>query len=233
MDYGNLTYKKLLKIDGNLFLHYTDKSNIDSIFKNGLIPAIGKNSIVIEKSKKIFFSIGVYGALDIMDRWFRWLNMRPKSNLVYKIGAFLMTKKWFPKFVYELFFKAYRSSSRKSINNYKNFNKKLQNCVWLVLDLEENVDFSYSDLDEVKVQNFPKKYLKNIYNDVDNNKMEYWNMHTFTDKKIEPEKLTILMYNGEDQVDKILKMLIEENIDYVKSNCLELYNYYKYIYKTN
>lgn len=58
-------------------------------------------------------------------------------------------------------------------------------------------------------------------------------MHTFTDKIIEPEKISILLYNEEYHVDKILKMLIEENIDYVKSNCLELYNYYKYIYKTN
>lgn len=67
--------KKINRIPDNLFLHYTDESNVESILKNGLVPAIGKNSIVIEKSKKIFFSIGAYGALDIMDRWFRWLNM--------------------------------------------------------------------------------------------------------------------------------------------------------------
>ena len=224
---------KINRISDSLFLHYTEESNVESIFKNGLVPAIGPNSLVIEKSKKVFFSIGIYGALDIMDRWFRWLNMRPKSNIVYKIGAVLMPKKWFPKFVYELFFKVYRNNPRKSINNYIDFNKKLQNCVWLVLDLEECIDFSYSDLDEVKMQNFPKKYLKNIYNDVDDNKMEYWNMHTYTDKIIEPEKVSILIYNGEYKVDKILKMLIEENIDYVKSNCEQLYNYYVCIYMNN
>lgn len=37
-----------------VFLHYTNKNNIDNIFKFGLEARIGKNSMFIEKSPKIF-----------------------------------------------------------------------------------------------------------------------------------------------------------------------------------
>ena len=44
MDYNDIKNK----IDKNkCFLHYTNKNNIDSIFKFGLEPRIGKNSMAI------------------------------------------------------------------------------------------------------------------------------------------------------------------------------------------
>ena len=71
----------------NIFLHYTNVNNLNSIMEKGLIPKIGINAKVIEKSKKIFFSVGDKGALVIMDSWIKWLIAKPKSNLIYWIGV--------------------------------------------------------------------------------------------------------------------------------------------------
>lgn len=101
------------------------------------------------------------------------------------------------------------------------------------MDLEENVDFDYDDIDEVKNQNFPKKYLKNIYKyggNIYDNKMEFWNMHTYSNKVIEKEKISILKYGEDLKVNNILKHLIEDNFDYVKENCELLFEYYNYVY---
>ena len=48
------------KIDfKNVFLHYTNSNNIDSIFKYGLEPRIGENSKGLEKSKKFFLLLEI------------------------------------------------------------------------------------------------------------------------------------------------------------------------------
>ena len=50
-----------------------------------------------------------------------------------------------------------------------------ENSVFLKLDLVENIDFSYDDIDEVKNQPFSRKQLSYIYtygNDVNDSKME-------------------------------------------------------------
>lgn len=46
-----------IEID-NAFFHYTSKENLNNIIKNGLEPRIGKNSLYVEKSKKVFFAQG-------------------------------------------------------------------------------------------------------------------------------------------------------------------------------
>ncbi len=64
----NINTHDISSIDlDNVFLHYTNIQNLNSIIDNGLVPKIGINAKVIEKSKKIFFSIGDKGALVIMD----------------------------------------------------------------------------------------------------------------------------------------------------------------------
>lgn len=69
--------------------------------------------------------------------------------------------------------------------------------------------------------------------DVYNEKVEYWNIHTFSNKVIEIEKIFILKHKNNYSADKILKYLIEQDITYVKENCKSLYNYYNFIYKDN
>lgn len=108
----------------------------------------------------------------------------------------------------------------------------LDNSVFLILNLEENIDFSYNDIDEVK-DTYYESFLKNLYpsaSNLNDNKIEYWNMHTYSDVKIGANKISILNYKNESSCSNILKYLIEENMEYVKENLNFLYEYYNYIY---
>ena len=228
--------KDIREIDRNkMFLHYTSLDNLSSIAKKGLEPNIGINAKVIEKTKKIFFSIGDKGALVIMDSWIKWLVAKPKSNFIYYIGAYLLKLQFFPKFIHKIIIICNQKNKNKYKWAYKTLNKILNNSIYLLLDLEENIDFSFNDIDEVKgISNIPKSYIANLYaydSDVNDKKIEYWNMHTFSDKVVEKDKISILKYKSNYKADKILNCLIEDNMSYVKENCKLLYNYYNFIYK--
>lgn len=218
-----------------VFLHYTNYNNLSSIMKNGLIPMKGMNSKVIEKSKKIFFSVGSRGALVIMDSWIKWLIIKPRSNFIYYTGAYLLGLNWFPKIIHEIIISSNKKSKNKSIWSYKKMKNILDNSVYLVLDLEEGIDFSYSDVDEVKAfSNYPTSYIKSLYaydSQVEKKQMEYWNMHTLTDKEIDVSKISLLKYKDKYKASDIVKYLILENIDFVRKNCEYLYKYYNYIYE--
>jgi len=229
----NIKIYDIAHIDlSNIFLHYTNFKNLDSIIKNGLIPQVGKNAKVIVKQKKIFFSIGEKGALAIMDSWINWLIFKPKSNLIYFIGAYLLNVKFFPKSIHKVIMYFNKKSKNKAKWSYKKLKKILDNSIYLILDLEENVDFSYDEIDEIKVNYHNNITNIYIYDDNHDNKIEFWNMNTFANKIIEPNKISLLGYNNNYQASIILKYLIERNMDYVQEKCKYLYRYYNYIYKS-
>ena len=222
-------------LDDNTFLHYTNINNLESISKNGLQPKIGKNAKVIEKTKKIFFSIGEKGVLVIMDTWLKWLVSKPKSNIIYYIGAYLLKVPFFPKSIHKVIIK-FMKNDKKYKWAYENLKSILDSSVYLVLDLEENVDFRYDDIDEVKkLSKFPPAFIKNLYaydSDVLDYKQEYWNMHTISNKVIEPNKIYLLKLNDKFKASYILKYLIEKNKEFVQENCQLLSKYYNY-YENN
>lgn len=230
---NNLDYIDLEKINNDIFLHYTSIENLDSISKNGLQPKIGKNSKVIERTKKVFFTVGDKGALVIMDSWLKWLVAKPISNFIYYIGAFLLKIPFFPNIIHKIIIK-FNRNKKKYRWSYKKLKEILDNSVYLVLDLEEKVDFSYDDIDEVKkFSHYPPSFIENLYafdSDVFDEKMEYWNMHTLSNKIIETDKIHILKLKGKTRTSDILKILIEDNMDFVKENCEQLYKYYNYNY---
>ncbi len=52
----------------------------------------------------------------------------------------------------------------------------LDSSCFLILDLKEDIDFSYKDIDEVKTKKFNRKLLKNVYakqNKLNSKKMDY------------------------------------------------------------
>lgn len=61
-------------------------------------------------------------------------------------------------------------------------------------------------------------------------RMEYWNMHTFSNKVIDSSKISLLKDQTDYSASVILKKLIENNIEYVKLNHDFLYKYYNYFY---
>lgn len=226
--------RDILQIDmSNTFFHYTNKNNLDSIIKNGLQPRIGKNSLYVEKSKKVFFVQGGNGILTIMDVWLKWLTSKCGINKqIYCLGTFYMRMplciKSIPNYVVSKSLK----NKNKRIKVFKQMKNILYNSIFLILDLKENVDFSYNDIDEVK-DTYYESFLRLLYPDTSNikdKKMEYWNMHTFSDKVIDSSKISLLKDQTDYSASVILKKLIENNIEYVKLNHDFLYEYYNYFY---
>ena len=214
------------------YLHYTNKNNANNIFKEGLLPKIGKNSKNIELNKKIFFTKGFDNTLLLMDSWIKWLVLRPKSNFIYKCGCFYMTHKIFPKVVVDLIFKKEFQNNKKIKHACKKLDNILENSVFLKLNLVENIDFSYDDIDEVKNQPFSRKQLSYVYtygNDVNDNKMELWNMHTLKDKIIEKEKIEIIEINNSKCAKDILMYMIDNTEMSIQDKCPFLLKYLNYI----
>ena len=102
----------------------------------------------------------------------------------------------------------------------------------MILDLKKNVDFSYNDIDEVK-DTYYESFLKLLYpneSNIKDKKMEYWNMHTYSNKVIDSSKISLLKVKNEYSASKILEQLVINNIQYVKQNLNFLYEYYNYFY---
>ena len=82
MEVKNIAVKDIRDIDVNFsFFHYTNKDNIESIDKYGLLPKIGDSATGIEKTEKIFFAVGINGVLSIFDSWIRWLIAKRLTDL--------------------------------------------------------------------------------------------------------------------------------------------------------
>lgn len=226
--------KDISEIDPQLtFFHYTNVNNLDSIMKKGLEPRIGENSLHVEKSKKIFFAIGEKGILTIMDTWLRWLTAKCNFNKkIYYLGTLYMKIPFCIKEIPNYFVKRNMSNKKVRIKVYNQMKKILDESIFLILDLKEGIDFDYNDIDEVK-NTYYESFLKLMYpktSDFKNKQMEYWNMHTYSNKKIESKKISLLKIDDNYKADIIIKILIEKNYNYVKENLDFLWEYYNYIY---
>ena len=216
-----------------MFLHYTSSANIMSISEKGLLPKIGKNSIIIEKTKKTFFTEGEQGALLIIDVWIKWLIEKPNNKLIYIIGAWLLKTKFFPKVIHEIIMENNRKNKKKKIKAYREMENILNDSVYLFLALEVDIDFSYNDVDEVKkLSNIPKKFIQEMYPILDNtknNKMEFWNMRTKTNKVIEKEKISIVSNKNSTKAIDILREMILNNKKFIKKECPHLNQFMSYV----
>lgn len=234
IDISNLRIKDISEVDlTSVFLHYTNTSNLEGIFARGLEPHIGKNSKGIEKSSKVFFTIGDTGALVIMDAWLKWLILRPENQFVYESGSFFMTRSWFPKVIITIIFNRWIKSEKRLRNACKKLKNILDESVYLILDLEEHVDFDLNDIDEVKSQSYSRSHLEHIYSYgiANGDKHEFWNMRTYTGKIIDKKKVTLLKINNIYSANEILKYLANKQIDYIENNCPFLMKYLEYLEK--
>lgn len=224
------------------YFHYTNKSNLEGIKKKGLIPLIGESSNGIEKTKKIFFTVGSDYFLILLDIWIKWLLAKGVIDLpgkkmdypAYYFFAKIIKLKFFPKFLVNLVVKLELNTPIVRKKVFKQFEEIMDNSVLLKLDLENKVDFDFTDKDEVKYQNYDKRLLQMIYNkndDVYDVQMEYWNMHTKTDKTIEKEKITLLNIDGNFKLKYIVEYFKKNTGLKLKHSCPYLYSYYKWIEK--
>ena len=243
MEVKNIQVGDIQEIDTHFsFFHYTNKDNIESIDNNGLLPKIGDSAIGIEMTQKIFFAIGDKGVFSIFDSWIKWLIAKRLTDLpgkkadipFYRFCTFLMRLPLIHHVVgliadfviwIELRCRPFK------IKSFKIMKEILDHSCLLALDLKEGVDFSYKDIDEVKAQKFNKKTLKRVYakqNKIKSKKMDYWNMHTFSDITIPPDRITLLKLNDSDNcLDILLWMVKNTNVD-IKILAPTLYEFLEY-----
>lgn len=243
----NIKIKDINDIDIQFsFFHYTSKDNIESIDRNGLLPKIGNSATGIEKSEKIFFAIGSNGVFSIFDSWIRWLIAKRITDLpgekadipFYRFCTFIMRLpiiRYLVAIVVNLIVWIEFKIKPIKVKSFKIMKEILDNSCFLILDLEDGVDFSYNDIDEVKAQKFDRKLLKNVYakqNKMNSKKMDYWNMHTFSNKIISPDKISLLKLNNSYCCMDILLWMIKNTKIDIKILCPYLYeflNYYNFM----
>lgn len=213
------------------YFHMTDAKNLANIEKNGLIPNIGHNARFIEKSKKVFFVEGLDNFIFLFDCWINCFYYIPIFNFIYKLGAFFLRQKWFPMFIADGYFGTLKKSKLQRKRAFKIFDKFLSDSIVLKLDLEENVDFSYDDQDEIKARGYQKRHLElmgysKMYSSLEDNSMDRWNMHTFTNHGISPEKIKICyLPNNQTSLEDILNYAIGNTSIDIEKSCPILWDY--------
>lgn len=217
-------------INSNYF-HFTKKSNLDSIEKKGLIPKIGKHAKYLEKTKKIFFVEGLDNLLILFDCWINIWYYMPSIPFIYTLGANFLRQKWFPQVIADAYFEVLKKTKIHKKRAFKVFDQLLDESVLLNLDLKENIDFKYDDNDEIKLRGYKRRHLELMgysdkYSSLDNITVDKWNMHTFTNHKIESEKIKLCtLENDSCNLREIFNYCIKNTKIDIKNICPILYKY--------
>ena len=125
----------------------------------------------------------------------------------------------------EFLSKAYLEDKDKLNFVFEIVYNKMREAVYLLLDLDESV-YSLQDIDEAKDKMLKSKesridyyYMKEMYgafSNINNNKMERWNMHTSSDIGILPDKISLIKAsnNSVDMLSVVMEIYDEKGKDY-------------------
>lgn len=226
-------YKISLNDINSSYFHFTWKSNLSSIEEKGLLPMKGNHAKYIEETEKVFFVQELDNLLILFDCWinvYKKIPLLPDLKITYGLGSKAMRSKYFPMFLVDFYFMIIKNSKRHKKYAYKIFDKLLDECVLLHLDLEENKDFNFSDIDQIKARGYRKRHLIELgysekYSDLNSNKMDKWNLHTLTSKGINSNKLKLCSINNSTNIRDILNYILENTKIDVKDMCPILYDY--------
>ena len=183
------------------FLHFTRKSNQESIEKIGLNPNVKKENAVGNDKEVpvVYFSEGLDGMFEILNTWVRteyYMNVQLKRRLGLDV-----------KFGHE----EVDSDILKEV--YEKMYDDLKDRIYYSVDLEEGIDYEKDGIDDKKVDlktrlennDIPEHIVEDVkwqygdgdYGNFNDIKQEKWNRNTIRGKVIEPEKLTqIVSENG-------------------------------------
>ena len=216
------------------YFHFTSESNLESISKNGLLPNIGHNARYIEKTKKVFFVDGLDNLLILFDCWINVYLYLPRIPFIYKLGCFFLRQKWFPQIIADSYFGILKRTKVNQKHAFKVFNKLLNEGVLLNLELEEGIDFNYNDSDEIKTRGYKLRHLELMgyskkYSTLNNDSMDKWNLHTYTNQKIAKNKIKVcILENGSYKLYDIFNYCIKNAKINIQDLCPNLYEYLRY-----
>lgn len=198
-----------LDMDKTLF-HF-DVREINYIEQYGFPAEIGPDSKNAEKTKKVFFSKGVKGVLDIIDVWLIWRMNKDHQK----------SEDWTKKFLSG----DYLYDEIKKEITFDNMYEWLEQRRYYKVELIEKIDYLENDIDEAKqsaiedkvekenTKGIPWKYLfayemyKGKINHNDET-MEDWNMHTITGHGISSNKIFLIeTCDGKDDALSVVETL--------------------------
>lgn len=225
-------YKLTIDDINKNYFHFTKKKNFDSIKNKGLIPKIGFHAKSLERTKKVFFVEGLDNLLCLFDCWINVCEKYPLFPGLFNIGSKIMKYKWFPKSIMNIYFKYTEFNKIHRLVAYKYFDSFLKNFVLLNLDIKDNIDFSYDDIDQIKEKGYHKETLikggySELYSDLESIKMDKWNLHTFSNHGIDSSKLKICCVSESYKMFDILKYSLDNTMLDVKNICPVLWKYLK------
>ena len=206
------------------FFHFTGEENLMNIQEVGLQPRIGFNSNGLEKTSKIFFSKGFDGLLQNLDVWIKYKFHRAFNEVdgygFYKGKTIEERKRLIEEWGKEFLSKDYLKDDEKKEKVFEKIYEGIKTQKYLLLDLEEGIDFKYDDIDEIKEYNLEEKnkgnstryiYAKEMYgnySNVDSNIVDKWNMHTLPNYGVAKEKISkVITKDGKDDALSILQYI--------------------------
>lgn len=226
-------YQLSLKDIKTNYFHFTKKSNLESINENGLIPQKGRHAKYIEETEKVFFVKGLDNLLILFDCWinvYKKVPLVPVSKVTYGLGSKAMRSRYFPMFLVDIYLKLIKKSKRHKEYAYKVFDKLLDECVLLQLDIKEGKDFSFDDIDEIKTRGYKKRHLIELgysekYSDMTSSNMDNWNLHTSNNRGIESNKIKLCVINDSPNIKDIFNYALENTNLNLMDICPNLYDY--------
>lgn len=213
------------------FFHMTNEKNLENIKNHGLLPNIGPHAKYIEKSEKVFFVEGLDNFLILFDCWINCYFYIPVIPFIYKLGAFFLRKKWFPMIIADGYFGTLKKSKLQRKRAFKIFDGFLNDSIVLKLDLEENIDFSYDDEDEIKARGYQKRHLELMgyskkYSTLEDNSMDKWNLHAFSNHIISKDKIKICyLEDGAYRLKDIFNYCLDNTKIDIENVCPILWDY--------
>lgn len=136
-------------------------------------------------------------------------------------------------FIADGYFGILKKSKLQRKRAFKIFDRFLDDSIVLKLNLEEHVDFSYEDTDEIKARGYKKRHLilmgySEKYSSVENTNMDRWNMHTFAHHGINYEKIEFcVLENGKYKLRDIFYYCLDNTKIDLKDVCPVIYDYLK------
>lgn len=221
------------------YFHFTSQSNIKGIQKQGLIPNIGRNARYIEKTKKVFFVEGLDNLLILFDCWINCWIYIPRFTPIYFLGANLICKKWFPQFISDAYFKILKKSRLYEESAYQIFDRILDDGILLNLDIKENIDFKYDDIDEIKAKGYKKRHLELMgyskkYSSLESACMDKWNLHCLSNHTISVDKIKLCFINkDDDSLRSIFNFALENTKIDIEDVCPVLWGYLNWLNEKN
>ena len=217
------------------YFHFTWQSNLDSIKEKGLTPRKGNHAKYIEETNKVFFVEGLDNLLILFDCWINVYKRIPifkDTNPIYKVCSYLMRSKYFPSFFVDLYFKLTKNLKYHKKKSYKIFDDLINNCILLNLNIKEDIDFSKQDIDEIKSRGFKKRHLIELgysekYSDMNSNKMDNWNLHTYSNHGITPNKIKLCYIDDSYLIKDLLLFILKNTTINLEELCPVLCDYLK------